>query len=72
MLIKFIYGWFYYSTDYMLSSAFVTVALNRVTKRVLELGCYSTVVGSAIARPQLITKSYVEEFEKPGKLLMQN
>lgn len=30
-------------------------------RRVLELGCYSVVVGSAITRPQLITKSYVEE-----------
>lgn len=36
-------------------------------KRVLELGCYSVVVGSAITRPQLITKSYVEEIEKLGK-----
>lgn len=35
-------------------------------KRVLELGCYSVVVGSAITRPQLITKSYVEEIEKFG------
>ena len=29
-------------------------------KRVLELGAYSVVVGSAITRPQLITKSYAE------------
>lgn len=29
-------------------------------KRVLELGCYSVVVGSSITRPQLITKKYVE------------
>lgn len=35
-------------------------------KRVLELGCYSVVVGSAITRPQLITKSYVEEIDKLG------
>lgn len=35
-------------------------------KRVLELGCYSVVVGSAITRPQLITKSYVEVIEKLG------
>lgn len=35
-------------------------------KRVLELGCYSVVVGSAITRPQLITKSYVEEIDKIG------
>lgn len=33
MIVKFIYGWFYYSTYYMLASAFMTVALNRVTKR---------------------------------------
>ncbi|MDO5061777.1 MAG: N-acetylmannosamine-6-phosphate 2-epimerase [Peptostreptococcaceae bacterium] len=29
-------------------------------KRVLDLGCYSVVVGSSITRPQLITKKYVE------------
>ncbi|EFU73781.1 N-acetylmannosamine-6-phosphate 2-epimerase [Enterococcus italicus] len=29
-------------------------------KRVLELGCYSVVVGSAITRPQLITQNFVE------------
>lgn len=29
-------------------------------KRVLELGCYSVVVGSSITRPQLITKKYVD------------
>lgn len=34
-------------------------------KRVLELGCYSVVVGSIITRPQLITKSFVEEIERP-------
>ncbi|MFH5836440.1 hypothetical protein ACHAL6_10230 [Proteiniclasticum sp. C24MP] len=33
MIIKFIYGWFFYSAYYMLASAFMTVALNRVTKR---------------------------------------
>lgn len=33
-------------------------------RRVLELGCYSVVVGSIITRPQLITKSFVEEIEK--------
>lgn len=32
--------------------------------RVLELGCYSVVVGSIITRPQLITKSFVEAIEK--------
>lgn len=30
-------------------------------KRVIELGCYSVVVGSIITRPQLITKSFVDE-----------
>jgi len=35
-------------------------------KRVLELGCYSVVVGSAITRPQLITKSFAEEIKKLG------
>lgn len=30
------------------------------TKRVLDLGCYSVVVGSSITRPQLITKKYVD------------
>lgn len=34
-------------------------------RRVLELGCYSVVVGSIITRPQLITKSFVEEIERP-------
>ncbi|MFH5836441.1 N-acetylmannosamine-6-phosphate 2-epimerase [Proteiniclasticum sp. C24MP] len=33
-------------------------------RRVLELGCYSVVVGSAITRPQLITKSYTDEIQK--------
>ncbi|MBU5460274.1 N-acetylmannosamine-6-phosphate 2-epimerase [Anaerostipes sp. MSJ-23] len=32
-------------------------------KRVLELGAYSVVVGSAITRPQLITKSFAQEIE---------
>lgn len=30
-------------------------------KRVIELGCYSVVVGSIITRPQLITKSFAQE-----------
>lgn len=30
-------------------------------KKVLDLGCYSVVVGSSITRPQLITKKYVDE-----------
>jgi len=29
-------------------------------KRVIELGCYSVVVGSIITRPQLITKSFAD------------
>lgn len=33
-------------------------------KRVLELGVLSVVVGSSITRPQLITKSYVDEINK--------
>lgn len=33
-------------------------------RRVLELGCYSVVVGSAITRPQWITKKFTEEIEK--------
>lgn len=33
-------------------------------RRVLELGAYSVVVGSIITRPQLITKSFVEEMER--------
>ncbi len=33
-------------------------------RRVLELGCYSVVVGSAITRPQLITKKFSEEINK--------
>lgn len=32
-------------------------------RRVLDLGCYSVVVGSIITRPQLITKSFVEAIE---------
>lgn len=32
-------------------------------KRVLELGCYSVVVGSIITRPQIITKTFVDEIE---------
>lgn len=33
-------------------------------KRVLELGCYSVVVGSMITRPQVITKRFVDEIKK--------
>lgn len=32
-------------------------------KRVIELGCYSVVVGSIITRPQLITKSFADVLE---------
>lgn len=32
-------------------------------KRVIELGCYSVVVGSIITRPQLITKAFAEALE---------
>ncbi len=34
-----------------------------VAKKVLDLGCYFTVVGSAITRPQLITKKFVKTIE---------
>ena len=33
-------------------------------KRVLELGCYSVVVGSIITRPQVITKLFVDKIEE--------
>lgn len=33
-------------------------------RRVIELGCFSVVVGSIITRPQLITKSFVEALNK--------
>lgn len=33
-------------------------------KRVLELGCYSVVVGSIITRPQVITKRFVDEIRR--------
>lgn len=33
-------------------------------RRVIELGCYSVVVGSIITRPQLITKSFTDEIAK--------
>jgi hypothetical protein len=32
-VIQFFYGWFYYGIYYMMASAFVTLMLNRVTKR---------------------------------------
>lgn len=36
-------------------------------RRVVELGCYSVVVGSIITKPQLITKSFTEEMKKAEK-----
>lgn len=36
-------------------------------RRVLELGCYSVVVGSAITRPQWITKKFIDEMEKKAQ-----
>ena len=36
-------------------------------KRVLELGCYSVVVGSIITRPQLITKRFIDIMEAKNK-----
>ena len=33
-------------------------------RRVLELGCFSVVVGSIITRPQIITRTFTEEIEK--------
>ena len=36
-------------------------------KRVLELGAYSVVVGSAITRPQLITKKFVDAIQQVEK-----
>lgn len=33
-------------------------------RRVLELGCYSVVVGSIITRPQIITKRFVDEINR--------
>ncbi|MEM1485137.1 N-acetylmannosamine-6-phosphate 2-epimerase [Oscillospiraceae bacterium PP1C4] len=35
-------------------------------RRVLDLGCYSVVVGSSITRPQLITRSFVDAIEVGG------
>jgi len=35
-------------------------------RRVLELGCYSVVVGSIITRPQIITKKFMHEINKIG------
>lgn len=36
-------------------------------RHVIELGCYSVVVGSIITRPQLITRSFTEEIAKAEK-----
>ncbi len=35
-------------------------------RRVIELGCYSVVVGSAITRPQVITHSFAQALEDPS------
>ncbi|MPM94024.1 putative N-acetylmannosamine-6-phosphate 2-epimerase [bioreactor metagenome] len=40
-------------------------------KRVLELGVFSVVVGSAITRPQLITKKFVSAVEAAKEELAQ-
>ena len=39
-------------------------------RHVIELGAYSVVVGSIITRPQLITKSFVEEMVGGGKKII--
>ena len=36
-------------------------------RRVIELGCYSVVVGGAITRPQLITKKFTDAIEEGGE-----
>lgn len=36
-------------------------------KRVIELGCYSVVVGSIITRPQLITRSFVQALQEGNR-----
>lgn len=36
-------------------------------KRVIELGCYSVVVGAAITRPQLITRKFTEALVEGGE-----
>lgn len=36
-------------------------------RRVLEIGCYSVVVGSIITRPQIITKKFTEEIKRIGE-----
>lgn len=36
-------------------------------RRVLELGCYSVVVGSIITRPQIITEKFINEINKIGE-----
>lgn len=36
-------------------------------KRVLELGCYSVVVGSIITRPKVITEKFIYEIKKIGE-----
>ncbi|MSS77963.1 N-acetylmannosamine-6-phosphate 2-epimerase [Anaerococcus sp. WCA-380-WT-2B] len=36
-------------------------------RRVIELGCFSVVVGSIITRPQVITKAFVDEIKEINK-----
>lgn len=36
-------------------------------RRVLELGCYSVVVGSIITRPKVITEKFINEIKKIGE-----
>ncbi len=36
-------------------------------RRVIELGCFSVVVGSIITRPQIITRTFTQEMEKLEK-----
>lgn len=36
-------------------------------RRVLEIGCYSVVVGSIITRPQIITGKFVDEIKRIGE-----
>lgn len=38
-------------------------------RRVIELGCFSVVVGSIITRPQIITRTFTQEMEKLEKQL---
>ena len=46
-----------------MESASETIDTPEKARRVLELGCFSVVVGSIITRPQLITKRFVDCIE---------